>query len=134
MQRRGLLPGIDGTVEIENRKIPCLRQSDDVVWFDFKALCDGPRSQNDYIELASYYHTLLLSDVPIFTETSENAARRFISLVDELYDRNVNLIMSATAVPEDLYRGEKLKFEFQRTVSRLMEMQSEEFLGREHKA
>jgi cell division protein ZapE len=127
-------PGTDGTVEIENRKIPCLRQSDDVVWFDFKALCDGPRSQNDYIELASYYHTLLLSDVPQFTETSENAARRFISLVDELYDRNVNLIMSAVAVPEELYRGEKLKFEFQRTVSRLMEMQSEEFLGREHKA
>ncbi len=126
-------PGATGVITVEQRRIPCVRQADGVAWFDFKALCEGPRSQSDYIELARCYHTLLLAGVPVLDETAENAARRFIALVDELYDRNVNLILSAAAPPQDLYRGKKLPFEFQRTLSRLTEMQSTEYLGREHK-
>jgi cell division protein ZapE len=121
------------TVTIEHRRVPCVRHGDGVIWFEFHDLCEGPRSQNDYIELARCYHTVLLSNVPIFDETQENAARRCIALVDELYDRNVNLIVSAAAPSNELYRGNKLKFEFQRTTSRLIEMQSEEYLARPHK-
>jgi len=123
----------DGTITIEHRRIRALRQSDDVSWFEFRELCEGPRSQVDYIELARYYHTMLVSNVPVFDDTSENAARRFIALVDELYDRCVNLIVSAAAPPTELYRGEKLKFEFQRTASRLSEMQSAAYLARAHR-
>jgi len=124
----------DGHVTIEHRRIKCVRQAEDVIWFEFHDLCETARSQRDYIELASYYHTLLLSNVPVFDEAAENAARRFISLVDELYDRNVNLIVSAAAPPTELYKGEKLRFEFQRTASRLAEMQSEQYLSKAHKA
>jgi cell division protein ZapE len=123
-----------GHVAIEHRRIKCVRQADDVIWFDFHELCEGPRSQNDYVELARDYHTLLLSNVPTFDETRENAARRFVALVDELYDRNVNLVVSAAAAPGELYRGEKLRFEFERTVSRLIEMQTEKYLSRAHRA
>lgn len=123
-----------GHVTIEQRRIKCLRQADDVIWFDFQDLCEGPRSQNDYIELARSYHTLLVSNVPAFDETRENGARRFIALVDELYDRNVNLIVSAAAPPAELYRGEKLRFDFERTASRLVEMQAQKYLARAHRA
>ena len=92
-------------LEIEGRPIRCRRSADDVAWFDFVALCDGPRSQNDYIELARLYHAVLVSDVPIFTTRSEDQARRFISLVDEFYDHNVKLIVSAAAPVETLYQG-----------------------------
>lgn len=122
-----------GAITVEQRPIPYRAHDDGVIWFDFKSLCDGPRSQNDYIELSRCYHTILLCEVPVLTETSENAARRFIALVDELYERNVNLLIGAAAPPEALYKGHKLTFEFQRTVSRLTEMQSEEYLAREHK-
>jgi cell division protein ZapE len=125
---------VGGHVTIEHRRIKCLRQADDVIWFEFHELCEGPRSQNDYIELARDYHTLLLSNVPVFDATAENAARRFIALVDELYDHNVNLIVSAAAAPGELYKGEKLKFEFQRTASRLIEMQTQDYLARPHRA
>lgn len=123
-----------GHVTIEQRRVKCLRQADDVIWFDFHELCEGPRSQDDYIELARDYHTLLLSNVPVFDEVRENAARRFIALVDELYDRNVNLVVSAATSPVELYRGEKLKADFQRTASRLVEMQSQKYLARAHRA
>ena len=123
----------NGTVMIEHRRIRCVRQSEAVIWFDFRDLCDGPRSQNDYIELARSCHTLIVANVPVFDAASENAARRFIALVDELYDRNVNLILSAAAPPDGLYRGEKLKLDFPRTSSRLIEMQTEEYLARAHK-
>ena len=123
----------DGTVTIEHRRIGCVRQSEAVIWFEFRDLCDGPRSQNDYIELARSCHTLIVANVPVFGPAHENAARRFIALVDELYDRNVNLILSANAPPDELYRGEKLKLEFPRTSSRLIEMQTEEYLARPHK-
>ncbi len=123
----------DGTVTIEHRRIRCVRQSEAVIWFEFRDLCEGPRSQNDYIELARTCHTLIVANVPVFDAAHENAARRFIALVDELYDRNVNLILSAAAPPDALYRGEKLKLEFPRTSSRLVEMQTEEYLARAHR-
>ncbi len=121
-------------LEIEGRTIRALRCTDDVVWFDFREICDGPRSQNDYIELARIYHAVVISGVPRFTINSENQARRFISLVDEFYDHSVKLIVSAETPILELYAGSLLKFEFQRTVSRLLEMQSEDYLKRSHHA
>ena len=122
-----------GSVEIEGRDIPIVRESANAIWFEFGALCEGPRSQNDYIEIARNYQCVFVEHVPRFDATRENAARRFIALVDELYDRNVNLILSAAAVPTELYQGERLTFEFQRTASRLIEMQTEDYLAREHR-
>ncbi len=123
-----------GEVEIEGRRVPCLRESENVAWFGFAALCDGPRSKDDYIWLAREYQSVIVSGVPVFDETCENEARRFVALVDEFYDRGVKLIVSAAASPGELYRGQRLRFEFQRTASRLIEMQSEEYLAREHLA
>jgi cell division protein ZapE len=123
-----------GTVEIEGRPIPFVKESENVIWFEFEALCEGPRSQNDYIEIAREYQSVIVSRVPVLTAQRENAARRFIALVDELYDRQVNLIVSAAAPPHGLYKGDRLGFEFQRTISRLIEMQSEEYLASEHRA
>jgi cell division protein ZapE len=121
------------SIEIEGRSIPVVAESGGVVWFDFMALCSGPRSQNDYIEIARDYQSVIVSDVPVLDSLHEDEARRFIALVDELYDRNVNLIVSAAAAPTELYRGERLSFQFERTASRLIEMQSEEYLAREHR-
>ena len=118
---------------IEGRDIVTRRCGDGVVWFEFAALCDGPRSQNDYIELARLFQTVLVGNVPKFWEKKEDQARRFISLVDEFYDRSVKLIISAESPIMDLYQGQRLAFEFQRTESRLQEMQSREYLARQHK-
>src|SRR5262249_8222892 len=115
------------------RPIPVVGVSAAVVWFTFEALCCGPRSQDDYIEIAREYSSVILSDVPVLDTSHENEARRFIALVDELYDHNVNLILSAAAPPAMLYRGERLALQFARTVSRLTEMQSETYLAREHR-
>ena len=123
-----------GAIDIEGRKIPVVRICDNVVWFDFRALCEGPRSQNDYVSIAREFQTVLISDVPVFTVQSEDAARRFIAAIDEFYDRRVNVVMSAAAAPTQLYHGERLKFEFERTASRLIEMQSEEYLASEHRS
>ena len=123
----------DGTVTLNHRRLKVRRQADDVVWFDFAELCGGPRSQADYIEIARCYHTVLLSNVPVLGTDAEDEARRLVSLVDEFYDRSVNLVVSAAAAPTQLYRGQKLKFEFERTSSRLVEMQSQEYLAREHR-
>jgi cell division protein ZapE len=133
-----LAPDLDAVVddidlEIEGRDVRCRRFADDVAWFEFKALCDGPRSQSDYIEIARICHAVLVSGVPVFDPYMEDQARRFISLVDEFYDRNVKLILSAAAPATALYRGQRLAFEFERTVSRLLEMQSRQYLGRTHK-
>ena len=122
----------DVVLEIEGRDITTRHCGDGVVWFEFSALCEGPRSQNDYIELAMQFQTVLVSNVPQFTSLREDAARRFISLVDEFYDHNVKLILSAATPILALYQGERLVFEFQRTESRLQEMQSQEYLAREH--
>lgn len=128
------VPQDDVVLEIENRPIRARRVSEDVAWFEFAELCEGPRSQNDYIELARIFHAVLVGNVPRFTPRSEDAARRFIALVDEFYDHNVKLILSAEAPIEALYEGEKLRFEFERTRSRLLEMQSHEYLARTHRA
>lgn len=126
--------GRDGTtLELNHRRVHVRKQADDVIWFTFKELCDGPRSQADYIELARCYHTVFVSDVPILTPELENQARRFITLVDEFYDRAVKLVVSAAAPIQTFYRGSKLTFEFERTTSRLIEMQSQAYLAREHK-
>ena len=119
-------------LEIEGRVIPTLREADGIVWFNFRAICDGPRGTADYIEIARCFHTVLISNVPVLDWQMENQARRFVNLVDEFYDRGVKLILSAAAPVLELYAGEKLKFEFQRTVSRLQEMQSHEYLERPH--
>ncbi len=121
-----------GDVEIEGRYIPTRREADGIVWFNFRAICDGPRGTADYIEIARCYHTVLISNVPMMDWQMENQARRFVNLVDEFYDRSVKLILSAAVPLEALYQGEKLKFEFQRTLSRLQEMQSHEYLERPH--
>jgi cell division protein ZapE len=123
----------DGTVEIEGRPIPVVRQSEGAAWFEFEALCVGPRSQDDYIEIARNYQSVVVANVPVMDTLQEDAARRFVALVDELYDRCVKLVVSAAAPPAQLYRGERLLLEFQRTVSRLTEMQSEEYLARQHR-
>jgi cell division protein ZapE len=124
----------DGTITVNHRKIKVLRESENVIWFDFAALCEGPRSPADYISLASEYQSVIISGVPVLHDTADNAARRFISVIDEFYDRGVKVVVSAAAAPSELYKGEKLKFEFQRTASRLIDMQSEEYLARAHRA
>ena len=121
------------SLDIEGRPIVARCISDDVVWFDFTALCDGPRSQNDYIELAREFHAVLVSDVPQMDGSKDDQARRFINLVDEFYDRNVKLVLSAAVPLQQLYVGSKLSFEFERTQSRLLEMQSHDYLGLEHR-
>jgi cell division protein ZapE len=124
----------DGTITVNHRKIKVVRESENVIWFEFAALCEGPRSPADYIAIASEYQSVLIANVPVFSDSADNAARRFVSVIDEFYDRGVNVIISAAAAPAELYKGEKLKFEFQRTASRLVEMQSEEYLARAHRA
>ncbi len=133
-----LVPDMDEVVEaelleIENRAIPSVRICEDVAWFEFRALCDGPRSQNDYIELARIFHAVLIANVERMDASKDDMARRFINMVDEFYDRSVKLIISAEVPLKDLYAGGRLEFEFQRTLSRLLEMQSHEFLARAHK-
>lgn len=119
-------------IEVNGRRLEAECRSGGVVWFSFAALCEGSRSAADYADLAEDFHTVFLSQIPVLTESQDDAARRLISLVDEFYDRGVKLIVSAAAAPAQLYRGERLAFEFRRTISRLVEMQSEEYLARPH--
>ncbi len=116
-------------LHIEHRELPARRRAGGVVWFDFKTLCGGPRSQNDYLELATQFHTVLLSGVPEMSPRHASEARRFTWLIDVLYDRRVKLVMSAAVAPEALYTEGPMSHEFPRTVSRLREMQSAEYLG-----
>jgi cell division protein ZapE len=116
---------------IENREIVAARRAGGVIWFDFQSLCAGPRSQNDYLEIASQFHTVLLSDVPQMPMSMSNPARRFTWLVDVLYDRHVKLIVSAAVAPELLYLEGPLAHEFVRTASRLQEMQSATYLSQD---
>jgi cell division protein ZapE len=120
-------------IQVNGRYLTCRCLADDVAWFDFAELCEGPRSQNDYIELAREFHAVLLSGVPAMGRHNDDAARRFINLVDEFYDRHVKLVMAADRPLLELYQGGRLEFEFQRTTSRLQEMQSTEYLAREHR-
>ena len=119
-------------LHIHGRTIRARKLAQGVAWFEFPALCEGPRSAADYIEIARTHHSVLLSRVPQLDSFREDAARRFVNLVDEFYDRGVKLIIAADQAPEKLYVGDKLKFEFQRTLSRLQEMQSQEYLAKPH--
>lgn len=120
-------------IEIEGRDIACRYIAEDVVWFDFGALCAGPRSQNDYIELAREFHAVLVSGVPVMGGERDDEARRFINMIDEFYDRNVKVAVSAETELPSLYGKGNLSFEFERTRSRLLEMQSQEYLARAHR-
>ena len=119
----------DPVLHIEHRALRAIRRAGGVVWFDFRSLCGGPRSQNDYLEIAARFHTVLLSNVPQMPPRLASEARRFTWLVDVLYDRRVKLFLSAAVPPEELYTEGPLSHEFPRTVSRLNEMQSAEFLA-----
>lgn len=119
-------------LDVDGRAIPVRCEADGVVWFDFATLCGGARSTGDYIEIARCFHTVLLSGVPQLGDDDNDAARRFINLVDEFYDRNVNLLLTAVVAPEYLYTGNRLAPPFKRCLSRLKEMQSEEYLARPH--
>jgi cell division protein ZapE len=120
-------------LHIEARDIRAVRKAGGVVWFDFRTLCGGPRSQNDYLEIATQFHTVILSNVPQMPVRMASEARRFTWLVDVLYDRRVKFILSAAVPPEQLYTEGPLAHEFPRTVSRLNEMQSAEYLALEHR-
>ena len=124
----------DPQLTIEARQVRALRRAGRVVWFDFKTLCEGLRSQNDYLEIAARFSTVVLSNVPQMTARDASAARRFTLLVDVLYDRHVKLILSTAVPPDQLYLQGPLAHEFPRTVSRLTEMQSAEYLALEHRA
>jgi len=124
----------NNTLIIENRPIIADKTAGDIAWFDFNQLCDGPRSQNDYIELGKIFAAVVLTNVEQMNASTDDKARRFINLVDEFYDRGVKLIIGANVPLLELYQGGRLKFEFDRTLSRLQEMQSHEFLARPHLA
>jgi cell division protein ZapE len=136
-QRFAALAGDSATgpkvLSIEDRGIAAVATGAGMAWFEFRELCEGPRSQTDYIELARSYHTIFISNIPEFTGVDEDAARRFIAAIDEFYDRGVKLVVSAAAAPAVLYRGERLALEFQRAASRLVEMQTQHYLAGEHR-
>ena len=123
----------DPVLHIEARQIRAKRKAGGMVWFDFKTLCGGPRSQNDYLEIASMFHTVFLSDVPHMPLRMASEARRFTWLIDVLYDRRVKLVMSAAVAPAELYTEGPMAHEFPRTVSRLSEMQTQEYLSLERR-
>jgi len=124
----------DAGIRIDGRRIPVRARSKGMAWFDFAALCEGPRGAADYIEIAREFHTVLLGGIPVMDARSDDAARRFVTLVDELYDRQVNLVCTAAAPPEALYAGERLAGAFERCASRLIEMRSAEYLASSHRA
>ena len=122
-----------GIMTLNKRALAYEGRSEGVLFVSFDAMCFSPRSAMDYMQIAKEFHSVLLADVPILTVNTEDGARRFVTLVDEFYDRNIKLAVAAEAGMEQLYTGSKLAFEFQRTLSRLIEMQSVEYLGREHR-
>jgi cell division protein ZapE len=119
---------------IESREIVCKRRAGDLIWFDFATLCGGPRSQNDYLEIASRFQTVILSGIPAMSAAMSSEARRFTWLIDVFYDNKVKLLMSAAVAPEELYTAGSLANEFHRTVSRIIEMQSREYMDAEQRA
>jgi cell division protein ZapE len=119
-------------LSINGRNLGFLMCAEDTVWFNFEQLCKTTRSQNDYLELARLFNTLILTDIKIMTAATDDIARRFVLLIDVLYDHHVIFICSAPLSPEKLYQGDRLAFEFERTSSRLIEMQSEQYLSKAH--
>ncbi|MFK5913685.1 MAG: cell division protein ZapE [Woeseiaceae bacterium] len=120
------------SIEVNHRQINYLSLADDVIWFEFHELCETNRSAYDYIQIAEEFHSVLVSHIPTFTESDDAAAKRFIHFIDAIYDHNVKLIATSIAVPSDLYLGSRLKFAFERTVSRLTEMGTEHYLQLAH--
>ena len=118
---------------VEDRILTAAATGAGMAWFEFSELCEGPRSQQDYIELARSYHTVFIANIPEFTWRDENAARRFVMLIDEFYDRGVKIVVSAAAAPAALYRGERSHFDFQRASSRLIDMQTQHYLAAPHR-
>ena len=127
------VPQESGPWHIDGRDIPVRALAEGHAWFDFAALCEGPRAASDYIEIATECHTVLLGGIPALDDQNADPARRFVHLIDELYDRHVNLVCTAAAAPPALYHGDKLRGAFERTASRLIEMQSAEYLALEHR-
>lgn len=123
---------MEHALEINGRIFNTRRRGDGVVWFDFQELCEKPSGAIDYIEIARAFNTVVISNLPQLAEQDSNAARRFITLVDEFYDRNVKLLISAAAPISGIYTGHRLAFEFERTRSRLTEMQSHDYLAKPH--
>ncbi len=119
-------------IEIEGRMIQTICHADGVVWFDFDVICDGPRGSADYIEIARLFQTVLIADIPVMNEVANDKAKRFTALIDEFYDRNVKLIVTAAAEPPKLYTGKRLAKPFLRTISRLTEMQTRDYLAKQH--
>jgi cell division protein ZapE len=122
----------EGSIAVLGRQIATLHCADGVVMFEFSALCDGPRSQTDYMEISRCYHSVLIANVQQMGQSTDDIARRFIAMVDEFYERNVKLIMSAQVPLEELYTQGNLDFEFRRCLSRLQEMQSHDYLASQH--
>jgi len=123
---------LDPQLEVNGRILKARHRSDGIIWFSFETLCQKARSTSDYIEIARAFNTVLLSGIPPMDESNADATRRFINLIDEFYDRNVKMLISATTPINDLYTGTRLAFEFQRTASRLTEMQSHTYLAKPH--
>ncbi len=123
---------VEQSIEIHNRALPTILVSEGIVYFDFSVLCESARSQGDYMEISQLYHTVLMANVKQMGPDTDDTTRRFIALVDEFYERNVKLIMSAEMALESLYSGGRLAFEFKRCLSRLQEMQSHDYLASEH--
>ncbi len=123
----------DGSIELEGRRLAVRARRPGMAWFDFAALCEGPRAAADYIEIAREFHTVLLGGIPAMDARQDDAARRFVTLIDELYDRHVNLVCTAAAEPHALYAGERLAAAFERTASRLVEMRSADYLALAHR-
>ena len=117
---------------VNDRAIDVVKRGETVVWFSFDDLCNTPRSTNDYIEIASVFSTVFISDIEVLDNMRNDEARRLVNLIDEFYDRNVNLVVSAQAAPEELYTGQRMSFEFVRAASRLREMQTHEYLSHSH--
>lgn len=129
----GARPRDSGPLHIEGRDIPVRGIAEGHIWFDFDDLCDGPRATGDYIEIATGFHTVLVGGVPVFDGSNDDPARRFVNLIDELYDRGVNVVCTAAAEPVGLYTGHRLAAAFERTTSRLIEMRSSEYLAQKHR-
>ncbi|MGJ8670280.1 MAG: cell division protein ZapE, partial [Oceanococcus sp.] len=123
----------ESAIDVNGRGIPVRKHADGIAWFEFDALCRGPRAADDYIEIAKLYSTVMLTNVPQMNWEQENEARRFLHMVDEFYDRRVKLMIAAQTPMEDLYVGKRLEFEYARVLSRLQEMQSHDYLAQPHR-
>jgi cell division protein ZapE len=113
---------------INHRLIPVRKFNPGVAWFNFDDLCNTPRSTEDYTQIATFFKNVLISDIPVMGSNQDDAARRFINMIDTFYDMRINIVVSAAIEPENLYTGERLKFEFTRAVSRINEMQSRAYI------